>query len=152
MEVVYKLWEGSWEDDAVVRDRENGIFARPDKVHKIHHHVTVWMRSISVNLRHREHRFDIRPALPPEDVNLQENMRNLCSCAAQSEPASSIADIPRRAARNGCDAAEVLMFAGITVFVGCTEQEAEARVKYDEYHDYENPEGVFALLSGWTGI
>ena len=38
MEVVYKLWEGSWEDDAVVRDRGQRIFARPDKVHKIHHH------------------------------------------------------------------------------------------------------------------
>ena len=28
MEVVYKLWEGSWEDDAVLRDRGRGIFAR----------------------------------------------------------------------------------------------------------------------------
>jgi FMN-dependent oxidoreductase (nitrilotriacetate monooxygenase family) len=37
MEVVYKLWEGSWEDDAVVRDRENGIFAKPEKVHRVHH-------------------------------------------------------------------------------------------------------------------
>ena len=23
MEVMYKLWEGSWEDDAVIRDRAN---------------------------------------------------------------------------------------------------------------------------------
>jgi alkanesulfonate monooxygenase SsuD/methylene tetrahydromethanopterin reductase-like flavin-dependent oxidoreductase (luciferase family) len=37
MEVVYKLWESSWEDDAVVRDQESGIFAHPEKVHKIHH-------------------------------------------------------------------------------------------------------------------
>src|SRR5216684_1394264 len=42
MEVVYKLWEGSWEDDAVVRDRERGIFARPEKVHTIHHHGTYY--------------------------------------------------------------------------------------------------------------
>ena len=35
MEVMYKLWEGSWEDDAVVRDRRNRIFARPDKVHRV---------------------------------------------------------------------------------------------------------------------
>ena len=31
MEVVYKLWEGSWEDDAVVRDRESRIFADPTR-------------------------------------------------------------------------------------------------------------------------
>ena len=29
LEVVYKLWEGSWEDDAVVRDREPGVFTDP---------------------------------------------------------------------------------------------------------------------------
>ena len=38
MEVVYKLWEGSWEDDAVLRDKVNGIFARPEKIHKVRHH------------------------------------------------------------------------------------------------------------------
>ena len=37
MEVVYKLWEGSWEDDAVLRDRARGIFADPAKVHRVAH-------------------------------------------------------------------------------------------------------------------
>src|SRR5215217_3698954 len=37
MDVVYKLWEGSWEDDAVVRDRASGVFTRPEKVHRIVH-------------------------------------------------------------------------------------------------------------------
>ena len=35
MEVVYKLWEGSWEDDAALRDRARGIFADPAKVHRV---------------------------------------------------------------------------------------------------------------------
>src|SRR5579872_6290132 len=38
MEVVYRLWEASWEDGAVLRDRDRHTFADPDKVHKIHHH------------------------------------------------------------------------------------------------------------------
>src|ERR1700754_447864 len=37
LEVVYKLWEGSWEDDAVLRDRESGVFADAAKVHRIKH-------------------------------------------------------------------------------------------------------------------
>ena len=37
MEVVYKLWEGSWDDDAVVRDKANRIYARKDKVRRIDH-------------------------------------------------------------------------------------------------------------------
>lgn len=37
LEVVYKLWEGSWEDDAVVADRASGVFTDPSKVHPIEH-------------------------------------------------------------------------------------------------------------------
>ena len=35
--MTYKLWEGSWESDAVIRDRERGVFTDPAKVHAIGH-------------------------------------------------------------------------------------------------------------------
>jgi len=37
MTVVYKLWEKSWDDDAVELDRAGGVFENLDKVHPIHH-------------------------------------------------------------------------------------------------------------------
>src|SRR6202000_1491218 len=37
LEVCYKLWEGSWEADAVVRDPKRGVFTEPAKVHDIEH-------------------------------------------------------------------------------------------------------------------
>jgi FMN-dependent oxidoreductase (nitrilotriacetate monooxygenase family) len=37
MEVCYKLWEGSWEDDAVLRNHEHNTYADPRKVHRIEH-------------------------------------------------------------------------------------------------------------------
>lgn len=37
LDVLYKLWEGSWDDDAVVVDRANRIYADPDKVRYIDH-------------------------------------------------------------------------------------------------------------------
>ena len=37
LEVCYKLWEGSWEDDAVLADRANRRYADPAKVHDIDH-------------------------------------------------------------------------------------------------------------------
>src|SRR5258708_20330551 len=37
MEVCYKLWEQSWQHDAVRRDRKSGLFADPPKVHGINH-------------------------------------------------------------------------------------------------------------------
>jgi FMN-dependent oxidoreductase (nitrilotriacetate monooxygenase family) len=37
LQVCYKLWEGSWESDAVVRDAVRGVFTDPAKVHDIEH-------------------------------------------------------------------------------------------------------------------
>jgi alkanesulfonate monooxygenase SsuD/methylene tetrahydromethanopterin reductase-like flavin-dependent oxidoreductase (luciferase family) len=37
MSVVYKLWEGSWADDAVVADVKKGVFTRPDRVRRVRH-------------------------------------------------------------------------------------------------------------------
>ena len=36
MELVYKLWEGAWEPDALELDKK-GRYADPDKVHRIEH-------------------------------------------------------------------------------------------------------------------
>ena len=36
-EAVYKLWEGSWDDDALLADKVRGIHADPAKVNKINH-------------------------------------------------------------------------------------------------------------------
>lgn len=37
LDVVYKLWEGSWDDDAVVADRALGVYTDPSKVRAINH-------------------------------------------------------------------------------------------------------------------
>ncbi|WP_430408090.1 NtaA/DmoA family FMN-dependent monooxygenase [Glutamicibacter halophytocola] len=37
VEAAYKLWEGSWEDDALLADKESGLYADPSKVNKINH-------------------------------------------------------------------------------------------------------------------
>ena len=37
VDVMYKLWEGSWDVDAVVNDPDDGVYADPRKVHDINH-------------------------------------------------------------------------------------------------------------------
>jgi long-chain alkane monooxygenase len=37
VDVAYRLWEASWEDDAVPVDRDRQVFTEPDKVHEIGH-------------------------------------------------------------------------------------------------------------------
>jgi FMN-dependent oxidoreductase (nitrilotriacetate monooxygenase family) len=40
LDVLYKLWEGSWDDDAIVADRENNVFADPARIRPIDHEGT----------------------------------------------------------------------------------------------------------------
>ena len=37
MQVVYKLWEGSWRGDVLLRDRVRGMFTDPSRVHRVRH-------------------------------------------------------------------------------------------------------------------
>ena len=37
LDVLYKLWEGSWDDDAVIVDRDKRVYTDPAKVRYIHH-------------------------------------------------------------------------------------------------------------------
>ncbi|KAJ5744162.1 Nitrilotriacetate monooxygenase component A/pristinamycin IIA synthase subunit A [Penicillium manginii] len=37
VKVTYKLWESSWRQDAVVRDRERGVYTETDRVRQINH-------------------------------------------------------------------------------------------------------------------
>ncbi len=37
LDVLYKLWEGSWDDDAVIQDRDHRIYTDPAKVRYINH-------------------------------------------------------------------------------------------------------------------
>ena len=37
VDVTYKLWEGSWDDGALLQDREAGIHADFEKIHRIQH-------------------------------------------------------------------------------------------------------------------
>jgi FMN-dependent oxidoreductase (nitrilotriacetate monooxygenase family) len=37
LEVLYKLWEGSWDDDAVIQDVDNRVYTDPSKVRYIDH-------------------------------------------------------------------------------------------------------------------
>ncbi len=38
LRVLYKLWEGSWSDDAIIEDVKNDAYIDPDKVRQINHH------------------------------------------------------------------------------------------------------------------
>jgi FMN-dependent oxidoreductase (nitrilotriacetate monooxygenase family) len=154
MQVAYKLWEGSWDEAAVVRDRKAGIFTQPRKVRKIDHkgeHYTV----------NAIHLCEPSPQRTPVLYQAgasgkgREFAARHAECVFMAAPtkqiiANSVADIRRRAAAHGRNPAEVLIFALATVIPGPTDEAAKA--KLEEYQSYVSHEGALALVSGWTGI
>jgi FMN-dependent oxidoreductase (nitrilotriacetate monooxygenase family) len=154
LEVCYKLWEGSWEDYAVVRDRAAGIFTHPEKVHPIRHsgkHFTVPGIHLS----------EPSPQRTPVLYQAGASSRGKdfagahAECifvAAPSKPVLKryVANVREAAERAGRNPREILAFNLQTVILG--ETDAEAKKKFDDYRCYASLEGAQTLISGWTGI
>ena len=154
MDVVYKLWEASWEDGAVLRDRTRGIFADPARVHRVRHQG----RHYRVDAIHLS---EPSPQRTPVLYQAGTSPRGRqfaarhAECVFMSGPSAKViaprvAAIRALAAEAGRNPAEILMFSMMTVILGRTE--AEARAKHADYVRHISPEGALTLMSGWTGV
>jgi alkanesulfonate monooxygenase len=154
MEVVYKLWEGSWEDDAVLRDRARSLFADPAKVHPVRHEG----KNYRMNAIHLS---EPSPQRTPVLYQAGTSPRGRqfaaqhAECVFMSGPSAKVigprvSAIRKAASEIGRNGAEILMFSMMTIVVAPTD--AEAKAKYDDYREHINPEGALALMSGWTGV
>ena len=154
MEVCYKLWEGSWEDDAVIRDRDNRVFTHPEKVHNIEH----LGKFFSVP---GFHLCEPSPQRTPVLYQAGASRRGRDFAARHAEcifvaaPSkvvlrNYVRDIRQRAVSFGRDPSNLIFFNLLTVITGETER--EARRKHEEYRHYASYHGALALVSGWTGI
>ncbi len=154
MQVVYKLWEGSWDDDATVRDVAANIFTHPEKVRPVHHDGE-YFRVDAIHL------CEPSPQRTPVLYQAGASTKGRAFAAGHAEcvflagpskqvVAPAVADIRRRAAELGRDPASILIFSLLTVITGRTDVEAQAR--FDEYRGYISHEGALTLMSGWTGV
>jgi len=154
MEVVYKLWEGSWADDAVARDKEGKLFTHPEKVRKVQHDG----RHYKVDAYHLcEPSPQRTPVLyqagaSSTGVNFAGKHAECVFIAGPSKQVISerVSQIRQRAAHHGRNPEDVLIFTLATVIVAETDEAAQA--KYDEYRNYISYEGALSLVGGWTGI
>ena len=156
LEVTYKLWEGSWEDDAVLGDTKLGIYADPAKVHPINHvgkHYDVAGPHLSEPSPQRtpllfqagsSTRGRSFAAKHAECIFISESRESL------SGDASVITDVRTQATRQGRHPEDILFFQGVSPVVGGTEEEAKA--KEAEYIEQFSTEGSLAHLSGGVGV
>jgi FMN-dependent oxidoreductase (nitrilotriacetate monooxygenase family) len=154
MEVVYKLWEGSWEDDAVLHDRERGIYADPRKVHRVQHtgqHYRVDAIHLSEPSPQRTPVLYQAGASPRgKDFAAKHAECVFLAGPTKENTRTTVTDLRRRAEAQGRDPADILVFLGRAVVVGRTRKEAEE--KYEEYHRYASIEGALSHFSSITGV
>jgi len=154
MDVVYKLWEKSWDDDAVVNDKQRGVYAEPSRVHPINHAG-----------RHYQvpgfHLCEPSPQRTPLLYQAGTSPRGTAFAAKHAEctfvsgPSKQVvkkyADDLRAAVRAaGRDGDELKIYAQALIVTAPTE--TQARAKHEEYRRHIDIEAALALLSGWTGV
>lgn len=154
VEAAYKLWEGSWEDDALLADKEAGLYADPSKVNKINHRGDFY----SIDGPHL--------ALPsaqrtPFLFQAGSSARGSQFAATHAEAtflfaphaqyvAKKNAQLIENLAAAGRKREDVKVFAGLSFVVGSTEAEAKAlEAEYDEYLDLD---AIVAHIGGGLGV
>ncbi|OYV01663.1 MAG: 5,10-methylene tetrahydromethanopterin reductase, partial [Burkholderiales bacterium PBB5] len=154
LDVVYKLWNLSWDDDAVQRDKARRVFTDPAKVHPIAHqgpHYTVPGIHVSAP----------SPQRTPVLYQAGTSSRGLAFAARHAEcvfvsgptpaiVAGYVGKLRSALLAAGRPAGDQLIYAQALVITGATE--ALAQAKLADYRRYINLEASLALLSGWTGV
>jgi FMN-dependent oxidoreductase (nitrilotriacetate monooxygenase family) len=146
LDVLYKLWEGSWDDDAVVQDRDNRIYTDPTKVRYINH-VGEYFRVAGPHLS--------QPSRQRTPVLFQATGSNagkefaarhaeIVFTGGMSADAvrTNIADMRSRARAHGRDPRNIKFIAGAGIIVGRTADEVSAKI--DDYRRLISAEGRLA--------
>lgn len=144
LEVLYKLWEGSWQDDAVLADRGGDRYANPDRVRPIDHD--------GVHFRvEGPHLVQPTPQRTPVLFQATGSPRGLKTAArhaeavfiggrTQEEVRQHIARTRAAAAAEGRDPSDLKFYVMAGLIAGRTE--AEAKAKLARYHALYSTEGA----------
>ncbi len=153
-DVCYRLWEGSWEEDAVLEDRAAQVYADPAKVHEIGHEGRFFSVP-GVGL------VEPSPQRTPVIWQAGTSAAGRAFAARNAEAVFTVApsaatlrtyvdDIRRIAGEDGRDPRSLKIFTEICVVTAPTD--AEARAKYEDYLSWTDYEGALAFYAGITGI
>ena len=154
LEVCYKLWEQSWDDDAVVRDRDGRVYTDPTKVHEIAHDGPFY-KVLGPHLS------EPSPQRTPVLYQAGASTRGKQFAARHAEAIfmggstlesvrQTIHEVRGLAAGFGRNPQHVKFFPALQIIVGRTKAEAEA--KRAEIQRYLSVDGLIAHYAGSSGI
>ena len=154
MQLVYQLWQHSWDDDAVRADRAAGLYADPAKVRAVHHHG----KQYQVDAMHLA---EPSPQRTPVLYQAGSSPRGRRFAAQHAECVflngqsaagvkAIVDDIRALAVAAGRRADGIKFFLGATVVTGATE--AEARDKFDDYRAHVSSEAALVHAAASLGV
>lgn len=152
VDVVTRLW-ASWQDDALQLDREGGVFADPDKVHRLNHEGR-WLKVRGP--------LTLPPTPQGRPILMQAGVSSrgrdfaarwaeaIFLIQASKESLIEVrTDIRERAKRLGRDPDGIKFIAAVQPVVG--ETEAVARAKQEALSNWTDPDVARALLADFLG-
>lgn len=154
LEVIYRLLESSWDDDAVVLDADNLVYTDPDKVHEIGFEGEYF--SVA-----GPHLSEPSPQRTPVLYQAGTSKAGKGFAARHAEAVfllprddqqarEEIADLRRLAVEAGRAPDHIKAFVGAEVVVAPTRAEVEDKIAL--LKEYRDVEGHLVLFSGWAGI
>ena len=144
VDVVYKLWEQSWDDKSKVLDPERNMIFDPDLIHKINH-VGKYFKCEG------PHMVEPSPQRTPvlfqaggsprgKDFAAKNAEVTFCGAHSPAFAAAEIAELRQKAVAHGRRAEDILTIVIMAPVIGSTEDEAKR--KYDELIEYADYEAV----------
>jgi FMN-dependent oxidoreductase (nitrilotriacetate monooxygenase family) len=154
MEVLYKLWEGSWEDGAVRRDKAARVYADPARVHPVVHHGKYFdVEGIHLS----------EPSVQRTPVLFQAGSSGrgqrfaarhaecvFIAATSKAEATRTVDSLREALVRAGRRPDDVKVFLALTVVVAPTA--GEARDLLADYRDHASREAGLAHFAAGTGI
>jgi FMN-dependent oxidoreductase (nitrilotriacetate monooxygenase family) len=154
MDVVYKLWEGSWEDGAVLRDARRRVYADPDRVHPIDHRGPYFRVAGPQLPEPSPQRTPLLFQAGSSDVGRSFAARHaegVFQIARNPQGARAfVSDVRGRARGCGRRDADLIFLQGIWFVIGDSEE--AARTREAELIEWASGRGVLADLSAKLGV
>jgi long-chain alkane monooxygenase len=146
IDVVYKLWEGSWDEGAVLKDRDGSRYSDPAKVHKIHHQGPRYSvegpHLPAPSPQRTPLLFQAGSSVSGRDFAARHAEAVFLMAASPEIARQQIEDTRARAVAAGRNPQDITFYPGLSFVIGDTE--AEARRKLAEYEEYASVEGYLA--------
>ncbi len=154
LDVCYKLWERSWEDDAVKADRKNHIYSDPDKVHTIDHEGQYFKvrgpHSCEPSIQRTPVIFQAGTSTTGKKFAAKHAEGVFVGGQEPEKIRQTVESIRQAVVENGRLETEIKLFGSLTIIVGKSQEEVQEKLA--DFDQYFLPEASFIQFSGSTGI